>query len=148
MNITNATQPGQQPPATQSYKYYSEQELLNCLKGEHMTVKAVLCLIESHFEKDKAIAELTQTVADLTKRIANLEKKALQKPGRPRREFYVNDKLLDDDYLMYLIDYGYYDSISKMEKDLGAGKNQLRNRYNKAKEKQRLERKVEGYGNS
>lgn len=53
MNITNATQPGQQPPATQSYKYYSEQELLNCLKGEHMTVKAVLCLIESHFEKEK-----------------------------------------------------------------------------------------------
>ena len=148
MEITKTTQPGQQAPATQSYKYYSEQELLNCLKGEHMTVKAVLSLIESNFEKDKAIAELTQTVADLTKRIANLEKKALQKPGRPRREFYVNDKLLDDDYLIYLIDYGYYDSISKMEKDLGAGKNQLRNRYNKPKEKQQLERKVESYGNS
>ena len=141
MEITKTAQPGQQVPATQSYKYYSEQELLNCLKGEHMTVKAVLCLIESHFEKDKRIAELTQSVADLTKRITNLEKKALQKPGRPRREFYVNDKLLDDDYLMYLIDYGYYDNISKMEKDLGAGKNQLRNRYNKAKEKQRRKRR-------
>lgn len=148
MEITKTTQPGQQAPATQSYKYYSEQELLNCLKGEHMTVKAVLSLIESNFKKDKAITELTQTVADLTKRIANLEKKALQKPGRPRREFYVNDKLLDDDYLMYLIDYGYYDSISKLEKELHAGKNQLRNRYNKAKEKQQLERKVESYGNS
>ena len=147
MEITKTTQPGQQAPATQSYKYYSEQELLNCLKGEHITVKAVLSLIESNFEKDKAITELTQTVADLTKRIANLEKKALQKPGRPRREFYVNDKLLDDDYLMYLIDYGYYDSISKLEKELHAGKNQLRNRYNKAKEKLRLERKVASYGN-
>lgn len=147
MEITKTTQPGQQAPATQSYKYYSEQELLNCLKGEHMTVKAVLSLIESNFEKDKAIAELTQTVADLTKRIANLEKKALQKPGRPRREFYVNDKLLDDDYLMYLIDYGYYDNIAKLEKDLGAGKNQLRNRYNKAKEKLRLERKIQNNGN-
>ena len=142
MEITKTTQPGQQAPATQSYKYYSEQELLNCLKGEHITVKAVLSLIESNFAKDKAIAELTQSVADLTKRIANLEKKALQKPGRPRREFYANDKLLDDDYLIYLIDYGYYNSISKMEKDLGAGKNQLSNRYNKAKEKLRLERKV------
>ena len=148
MEITKTTQPKQQVPATQSYKYYSEQELQYCLKGEHITVKAVLSLIESNFEKDKAITKRTQTVADLTKRIANLEKKALQKPGRPRREFYVNDKLLDDDYLMYLIDYGYYDSISKMEKDLGAGKNQLRNRYNKAKEKQQLERKVESYGNS
>ena len=148
MEITKTTQPGQQAPATQSYKYYSEQELLNCLKGEHMTVKAVLSLIESNFKKDKAITELTQTVADLTKRIANLEKKALQKPGRPRREFYVNDKLLDDDYLMYLIDYGYYDSISKLEKDVHAGKNQLRNRYNKAKEKLRLKWKVENNADS
>lgn len=142
MNITNTTQPGQQNPTTQSHKYYSEQELLNCLKGEHITVKAVLSLIESNFEKDKTITELTQSVTELTKRISYLEKKALQKPGRPRREFWVNGTELDDDYLMYLIDYGYYDNISKMEKDLGAGKNQLRNRYNKAKEKLRLERKV------
>ena len=148
MEITKTTQPGQQAPATQSYKYYSEQELQNCLKGEHMTVKAVLCLIESHFEKDKRIAELTQSVADLTKRIANLEKKALQKPGRPRREFYFNDKLLDDDYLMYLIDYGYYDSISKLEKELHAGKNQLRNRYNKAKRNLKIERSLKKNGNS
>ena len=55
MNITNATQPEQQTPATQSYKYYSEQELQNCLKGEHITVKAVLSLIESNFEKDRTI---------------------------------------------------------------------------------------------
>lgn len=148
MEITKTTQPGQQAPATQSYKYYSEQELLNCLKGEHITVKAVLSLIESNFAKDKAIAELAQSVADLTKRIANLEKKALQKPGRPRREFWLDGRELTDEYLMQLIDYGYYDSISKLEKDVHAGKNQLRNRYNKAKEKQRLERKVESYGNS
>lgn len=148
MEITNTTQPGQQEPTTQSCKHYSEQELHYCLNKEVFTVKGFHALIESNFEKDKTISELTQMVADLTKRIAALEKKTLEKPGRPRREFYVNDKLLDDDYLMYLIDYGYYDSISKMEKDLGAGKNQLRNRYNKAKEKQRLERKVESYGNS
>lgn len=147
MELTKTTQPGQQSPATQSYKYYSEQELLNCLEGEHMTVKAVLSLIESNFEKDKAIAELTQTVTELTNRIANLEKKALQKPGRPRREFWLDGRELTDEYLMQLIDYGYYDSISKLEKELHAGKNQLRNRYNKAKEKQRLERKVESYGN-
>ena len=147
MEITNATQTRQQSPATQSYKYYSEQELQNCLKGEHITVKAVLSLIESNFEKDKKIAELTQAVADLTKRIATLEQKTLQKPGRPRREFYVNDMLLDDDYLVYLIDYGYYDNISKMEKDLRAGKNQLRNRYNKAKKKQQLEKEMNKNGN-
>lgn len=98
MEITKTTQPGQQVPATQSYKYYSEQELLNCLKGERITVKAVLSLIESNFEKDKTILELTQSVADLTKRIANLEKKALQKPGRPRREFWLDRRVSDTTY--------------------------------------------------
>lgn len=142
MEITKTTQPGQQ-----SYKYYSEQELQNCLKGEHITVKAVLSLIESNFEKDKAIAELTQSVSDLTKRIATLEQKTLEKPGRRRQKFYHNGKLLDDDYLIYLIDYGYYDSISKMEKDLGASKNQLRNRYNKAKKKQQHEKEMNKNGN-
>ncbi len=148
MKITSGTQPGQTIPATQSYTYYSEQELQNCLMGEHVTAKAILSLIECHFEKDKAITDLTQTVAELTKRIAYLEKKALQKPGRPRREFWVNEQELTDEYLMQLIDEGYYDSISELEKELRAGKNQLRNRYNKAKEKLQLERKVESYGNS
>lgn len=148
MKITDEAHPGDTTPATHSCKYYSEQELRKCLNNGSVSTNAILSLIESHFEKDKAITELTQTVAELTKRIAYLEKKALQKPGRPRREFWVNGKELDDDYLMYLIDYGYYDSISKLEKDVGAGKNQLRNRYNKAKEKLQLERKIEHYGNS
>lgn len=138
MEITKTIQPGQQTSATQSYKYYSEQELLNCLKGEHISVKAVLSLIESNFEKDKAIAELTQTVADLTRRISYLEKQTLQKPGRPRREFWFEGREVTDEYLMELIDEGYFDSISALEKELHAGKNQLRNRYNKAKEKLRL----------
>ena len=148
MEITKTIQPGQQTSATQSYKYYSEQELLNCLKGEHISVKAVLSLIESNFEKDKAIAELTQTVADLTRRISYLEKQTLQKPGRPRREFWFEGREVTDEYLMELIDEGYFDSISALEKELHAGKNQLRNRYNKAKEKLRLERRIEHYGNS
>lgn len=142
MEITNTPQSVQQEPTTQSCKFYSEQELLYCLKNESLTVKTFLSLLEGNFEKDKAIAELTQSVAELTKRVSYLEKKALKKPGRPRREFWINGTELDDDYLMYLIDYGYYDNISKLEKDVGAGKNQLRNRYNKAKEKLRLERKV------
>lgn len=127
-------------PLLKTFREMTDEELTKLLT-DHINYNVLIpALIEANLRKDKQIA-------DLTKRIANLEKKALQKPGRPRREFYVNDKLLDDDYLMYLIDYGYYDSISKLEKDVHAGKNQLRNRYNKAKEKQRLERKVESYGN-
>ena len=127
-------------PFTKRLKEMTDEELTKLLTGHFNYNVLIPGLIEANMRKDKQIA-------DLTKRIANLEKKALQKPGRPRREFYVNDKLLDDDYLMYLIDYGYYDSISKLEKELRAGKNQLRNRYNKAKEKLQLERRVESYGN-
>lgn len=148
MEITKEKQTSQQNPATQSHKYYSEQELLNCLNGEHVTAKAILSLIESNFRKDKAIAELTQTVVELTKRISYLEKKTLQKPGRKRKPVLYLGKELTDELLMKLIDEGYYDSISKMEKDLNAGKNQLRNRYTKAKKKLRLERRIEHYGNS
>lgn len=147
MKITNVTHPGDTTPATHSFKYYSEQELQKCLNNGSVSTNAILSLIESHFEKDKAITALTQTVAELTKRIAYLEKKTLQKPGRKRQTFWVNGQELTDEYLMELIDQGYYDGIAQLEKDVGASKNQLRNRYNKAKEKLRLERRIEHYGN-
>ncbi len=47
---------------------------------------------------------------------------------------------MTDKELVYLIDYEYYDSIGKLEREVGAGKNQLRNRYNKAKKRQKKER--------
>lgn len=127
-------------PFPKPLKEMTDEELNNLLTGKFNYNILIPGLIEAHLRKDKQIAELT-------KRIAYLEQKALQKPGRPRREFWVNGRELTDEYLMELIDYGYYDSISKLEKELHAGKNQLRNRYNKAKERLRLERKVESYGN-
>jgi len=127
-------------PLTKRLKEMTDKELTKILT-DHINYNVLIPgLIEANLRKDKQIA-------GLTKRIAALEQKTLQKPGRPRREFYVNDKLLDDDYLVYLIDYGYYDNISKMEKDLRAGKNQLRNRYNKAKKKQQLEKEMNKDGN-
>ena len=102
MKVTT-TQTGQKEPEQQFYKFYSEQELRNCLNTEHITVKTVLSLIESNFEKDKVISQLTQNVAELTKRVAFLEKKALQKSGRPRQTYWVNGQELTDEYLVELI---------------------------------------------
>lgn len=141
MNVTNNS-------ITHSSRYYSEEELNSCIKRGTVSVSAILSLMEANFHKDAQIAELTNTVADLTKRVSYLEKKTLQKPGRKRITFYCNGKEITDEYLMELIDCGYYNSIGKLEKDVGAGKNQLRNRYNKAKEKLRLERRIERYGDS
>ena len=89
-------------------------------------------LIEANTRKDCAIAELT-------KRVAFLEDKALKKAGRPKTRFYVNGRELTDDYLIYLIDYDYF-TIRELEKEVRAGKNQLRNRYNKAKKKEKLKK--------
>jgi len=54
---------------------------------------------------------------------------------------------LTDEYLEYLIDDDYI-SISKLEKDVGAGKNQLRNRYNKRKRLQKLQKEVNRHDHS
>lgn len=97
-------------------------------------------LIESINRKDKIIAELLQ-------RVTFLESKALKKPGRKRQTFYFNGQELTDKYLEYLIDYDYI-TISKLEKDVGAGKNQLRNRYNKIKRLQKLQKEVNSHDHS
>lgn len=54
--------------------------------------------------------------------------------GRKPKEFYLGKNLLTDEELIYLIDREYY-TFSQLEKEVGAGKNQLRNRYKRAKEK-------------
>ena len=128
-------------PFPKPLKEMTDEELTKLLTGKFNYNVLIPGLIEANLRKDKQIAELT-------KRIAFLEEKTLKKLGRKRQTFYLNGTELTDEELVYLIDYEYYDSISKLEKDVGAGKNQLRNRYNKAKEKLRLERKIENYGNS
>ncbi len=126
-------------PFPKPLKEMTDGELTKLLTGRFNYNVLIPGLIEANLRKDKQIAELT-------KRIAYLEKKTLQKPGRPRREFWFEGREVTDEYLMELIDEGYFKSISALEKYFGAGKNQLRNRYNKAKEKLRLERKVKSYG--
>lgn len=125
-------------PFPKPLKEMTDEELSNFLTRQRNYNMLIPALIEANSRKDKQIV-------DLTKRIKTLEKKALEKPGRPRREFWLEGQEVTDEYLMQLIDEGYFESISKLERYLGAGKNQLRNRYNKAKEKLRLERTVQRY---
>lgn len=127
-------------PFPKPLKEMTDEELSKLLTGKFNYNVLIPGLIEANLRKDKQIAELT-------KRITYLEKKALQKPGRKRQTFWVNGLELTDEYLMQLIDEGFYDGIAQLEKDVGASKNQLRNRYIKAKEKLRQERRITSYGN-
>ena len=58
----------------------------------------------------------------------------------------MNGQELTDDYLLYLVDYDFF-TIRELEKEVGAGKNQLRNRYNKAKKKEKLNKEAAANGN-
>ena len=82
----------------------------------------------------------------MSKRVAFLEDKALKKAGRPKTRFYLNGQELTDEELLYRIDHQYF-TIRELEKEVGAGKNQLRNRYNKAKKEEKLKKEESDYGN-
>ena len=73
----------------------------------------------------------------LTNRIAILEDKALKKAGRKRVPIYLDGRELTDDDILYYIDEDYY-TIVELERVTKAPKNLIRNRYNRAKKKQRI----------
>lgn len=118
----------------------SDEELNKLLTSNSNYNLIIPALIESNKRKDKIITEILQ-------RVTFLEAKALKKAGRKRQTFFFNGQELTDEYLEYLIDYDYI-SIRKLEKDVGAGKNQLRNRYNKRKRLQKLQKEVKTHDNS
>lgn len=126
-------------PFPKPLKKMTDEELTILLARDMNYNVLIPALIEANTRKDRAIAELT-------KRVAFLEEKALKKAGRPRRCFYINGHELTDEELIYQIDYQHF-TIRELEKEVGAGKNQLRNRYNKAKKKQKLQKEANNNGN-
>ena len=125
-------------PFSKPLREMTDGELAKLLASSCNYNVLIPTLIESNRRKD-------QEIADLKHRISNLESSALKKAGRPKTCFYVNGKELTDDMLIYYIDYDFF-TISELEKEVGAGKNQLRNRYKKAKQKQRIQREVDHHG--
>ena len=127
-------------PFPKPLKEMTDEELTKLLASNSNYNILIPALIESNKRKDKIIAELLQ-------RITSLESKTLKKTGKKRQTFYFNGQELTDKYLEYLIDYDYI-TISKLEKDVSAGKNQLRNRYNKIKRQKKLQEEVNSHDHS
>ena len=130
-----------------SYKSMRNEELERIIKIPVYRPDTIPALKESHLRMIQIISDLTETVANLEKRVAFLEEKTLKKAGRKKQTYNFDGKELTDDYLVYLIDYDLA-TIGKLEKIVGAGKNVLRNRYNKAKKKHQLERQVKKNDNT
>ena len=112
-------------PEPKPYHKMTDKELQNLLKSNVNYNVLIPVLIEITLRKDMEILSLK-------KRISALETKALKKPGRKRTTYYLHSKELTDEDLIYNIDYDYF-TISELEREVGAPKNLLRNRYNRAK---------------
>lgn len=107
----------------------------------------LLAILSNAFEQNaythaltELLTKLCNTVAEQQKEIELLKAQTpvapVHKSGRKRADFYYQASPLTDDYLIYLIDYNYF-TIPELELEVGAKKNQLRNRYNRAKEQRR-----------
>ena len=111
-------------------KNMSDKELQQKLTIETNPQTQLRILIELNTRQARQITALTN-------RIAILEDKALKKAGRKRVPIYLDGSELTDDDILYYIDEDYY-TIVELERVTKAPKNLIRNRYNRAKKKQRI----------
>lgn len=111
-------------------KNMSDKELQQKLTIETNPQTQLRILIELNTRQARQITALTN-------RIAILEDKALKKAGRKRVPIYLDGRELTDDDILYYIDEDYY-TIEELERVTKAPKNLIRNRYNRAKKKQRI----------
>ena len=111
-------------------KNMSDKELQQKLTIETNPQTQLRILIELNTRQARQITALTN-------RIAILEDKALKKAGRKRVPIYLDGREFTDDDILYYIDEDYY-TIVELERVTKAPKNLIRNRYNRAKKKQRI----------
>lgn len=122
-------------PDTHNLTDKTDKELNTLLDPKYNFNILLAALIEKDRRRDAELIELQN-------RIRILEDKASKRLGRKRKTFYVDNHELTDNYLCHLIDNDYY-AISQLERKVGAKKNVLRNRYNKTKKLQRLQKERE-----
>ena len=111
-------------------KNMSDKELQQKLTIETNPQTQLRILIELNTRQARQITALTN-------RNAILEYKALKKAGRKRVPIYLDGRELTDDDILYYIDEDYY-TIVELARVTKAPKNLIRNRYNRAKKKQRI----------
>ena len=116
----------------------SQNKLFQIAKSDNSNSASFQCLVELVSRVLGENQELSEKVLTLEQELLNLQatlNPPKKKCGRKAKEFFINGTPLDDDYLVYLIDNGFY-KIRELEKEVGASKNQLRRRIERYKEKQ------------
>lgn len=110
-------------------KNCSDDELFEILNNNFVPTASTLTLTELVRRLYSTIKEQQTQIEQLK---SNSHSESKKQSGRKREALYIRGTVLDDNYLIYLIDERYY-KIPQLEKELGAHKNQIRNRYKRAK---------------
>ena len=126
----------------------TDQELTEMLTKSRNYGDIIPALIEYVFRQDREIKALKdQLERQLTKQSKFAgQNKFAKKSGRAKADFYVDGILLTDEYIAHYVEGDYY-TITELERLVGAKKNQLRNRYNRYKERQKLKKEASNHGN-
>lgn len=129
-------------PKVASIETFENETLFQIIDNDVTANATTQCLAELLRRISTALAESNSKIEQLESDIAKL-KKLLNPPkkrcGRKRECFIFNGCELDDDELLRLIDDDFI-TISKLEKDVSANKNVLRRRYERLKEKAKVEK--------
>lgn len=126
----------------------TDQELTEMLTKSRNYGDIIPALIEYVFRQDREIKALKdQLDRQQTKQSKSAwQNKFAKKSGRTKQDFYVDGILLTDEEIAYYVDGDYF-TITQLERLVGAKKNQLRNRYKRYKEKQKLKKEESDHGN-
>ena len=117
----------------------TDQELTEMLIKSRCYSDLIPGLIEYVFRQDREIKALKS-------QLEHKQTKPAKKSGRAKADFYVDGILLTDEYIAHYVEGDYY-TITELERLVGAKKNQLRNRYKRYKEKQKLKKEASDHGN-
>ena len=115
------------------------EKLFQIIKNNPTATIPIQCLLELLRRQEEQMQELKQELSLTKQKITKLESKLnppKKKSGRKQKQYFLNGVLVDDDELIRLID-GEYITISKLENEVGAKKNQLRRRYERIKQRQK-----------
>ena len=121
-------------------KQMTEEEIFHKLERA-VSEKYILLLSR------ELLVRLYHQNVELNVRLTALEnRKHGGRSGRTRKIFVLNDRELDDDYLMHMVDDDFM-TIRELEKEVGATKNTLRNRYERAKRRKAQAAQAAGTSN-
>lgn len=120
------------------------EKLFQIIRNDWTANTTIQCLTELFRRQESQMQELKQELSQAKQEICKLTSKLNppKKRGRKQKDYFLNGALVDDEELIRLID-GEFITISKLEKEVGAKKNVLRRRYERAKQKQKKKENVD-----